>query len=164
MNVAFLCLGVMGYPMAGHLARSGQRVAVYNRTVSRAEDWQREFAQYDVVVASSPADAVKGAEFVFVCTGNDSDLRQVLLGESGALEAMSKGACLVDHTTASAELARVLSEEARQRDLGWLDAPVSGGEAGAQKGALTIMVGQEEERMHGERAFVRAGVACGPAA
>ncbi len=144
LKVAFLCLGVMGYPMAGHLARSGQCVTVYNRTASRAEDWQREFAQHEVATAPSPAEAVKGAEFVFVCTGNDSDLRQVLLGDSGALDAMSKGACLVDHTTASAELARVLSEEARQRDLGWLDAPVSGGEAGAQNGALTIMVGGDE--------------------
>ena len=144
MKVAFLCLGVMGYPMAGHLARSGHGVTVYNRTVSRAEDWQREFARYEVAVAPTPAEAVREAEFVFVCTGNDADLQQVLLGDSGALEAMPTGACLVDHTTASAELARVLSERARQRGLGWLDAPVSGGEAGAQNGALTIMVGGEE--------------------
>ena len=144
MRVAFLCLGVMGYPMAGHLARSGYSVTVYNRTRSRAEDWLREFGSYDVGMAPTPARAVAEAEFVFVCSGNDADLREVLLGEGGALAAMRAGASLVDHTTASADLARDLATRCRERGLGWLDAPVSGGEAGAQKGALTIMVGGEE--------------------
>lgn len=144
MRVAFLCLGVMGYPMAGHLARSGYSVTVYNRTRSRAEDWLREFGSHDVGMAPTPARAVAEAEFVFVCSGNDADLREVLLGEGGALAAMGSGASLVDHTTASADLARDLATRCGERGLGWLDAPVSGGEAGAQKGALTIMVGGEE--------------------
>lgn len=145
MKVAFLCLGVMGYPMAGHLARSGHSVTVYNRTMSRAEDWLREWADFDVQGAATPAEAVADAEFVFVCTGNDADLRELLLGKAGALAAMQWGACLVDHTTASAELARDLAQRAHESGLGWLDAPVSGGESGAQQGVLTIMVGGEEE-------------------
>jgi len=134
----------MGYPMAGHLARAGHQVTVYNRMGSRSDAWLAEFGAFDVDAAPSPEGAVAGAEFVFVCTGNDADLTEVLLGEEGALSAMLKSSCLVDHTTASAELARELAARAAGRGVGWLDAPVSGGQVGAEAGALTIMVGGEE--------------------
>jgi len=139
-RVAFLCLGVMGYPMAGHLARAGLEVAVYNRTQARAEDWRDEFGGR---VGATPAAAAADAQIVFACSGADPDLETITLGPNGAFDAMASGAVFVDHTTASATLARRLAGEAARRGLGWLDAPVSGGQAGAENGALTIMIGGE---------------------
>jgi 3-hydroxyisobutyrate dehydrogenase len=140
MKLAFLGLGVMGYPMAGHLATAGHQVTVYNRTEAKAQAWA---AQFGGAHRATPAEAAAGAEIVFTCVGNDDDVRQVVLGEKGAFTGMSKGAILVDHTTASAELARELDREAKGRGFGFLDAPVSGGQAGAESGKLTIMVGGE---------------------
>ncbi|HEX3973306.1 MAG TPA: NAD(P)-dependent oxidoreductase, partial [Stellaceae bacterium] len=138
MKLAFLGLGVMGFPMAGHLAKAGHEVTVYNRTAAKAKAWTE---QYKGTAKATPAEAASGAEIVFMCVGNDDDVRQVVLGEHGALAGMGKGALLVDHTTASAELARELDAAAKAKGLGFLDAPVSGGQAGAQNGALTVMVG-----------------------
>ena len=140
MKVAFLGLGVMGYPMAGHLQKAGLEVVVYNRTLSKAQRWLEEFGGQ---LAETPAAAAAGAGIVFACVGNDSDVREVATGPQGAFQAMSAGALFVDHTTASAELARELDAEARSRQLGFLDAPVSGGQAGAENGVLTIMCGGE---------------------
>ncbi|WP_457351538.1 NAD(P)-dependent oxidoreductase [Roseateles sp. P5_D6] len=137
-RVAFLGLGVMGHPMAGHLARAGHQVTVYNRTQSKAEAWVKE---YGGAFASTPAEAARGAEFVFCCVGNDDDLRSVALGDEGALAGMTSGAVFVDHTTASAAVARELHDEAAKRGVAFVDAPVSGGQAGAVNGALTIMCG-----------------------
>jgi len=144
-RVAFLCLGVMGGPMAGHLAQAGLDVAVYNRTRARAEQWAATHSDFSVSVADTPADAARGAEVVFACTGADPDLRAISLGASGAFESMSAGAIFVDHTTASATLARELASAASAKGIGFLDAPVSGGQAGAELGALTIMIGGREE-------------------
>ncbi|WP_419864458.1 NAD(P)-dependent oxidoreductase [Candidatus Poriferisodalis sp.] len=146
-DVAFIGLGVMGYPMAGHLAASGHRVAVFNRTASVTQRWCGE---HPGRVATTPADAASGAEFVFMCVGADDDVRAVTYGDDGALGAMSEGAVLVDHTTASADLARELAAACAKRDVGFVDAPVSGGEAGAQGGVLTVMCGGTDE--HFERA------------
>ncbi len=146
VRAAFIGLGVMGYPMAGHLAQAGLDVAVYNRTRARAEDWA---AQYPGRVAESPAEAAAGAQFVMCCVGNDDDVRQVLLGDEGALGAMGEGTVLVDHTTASAALARELESAAAARGVGFLDAPVSGGQAGAENGQLTIMVGGDGDVFSG---------------
>ena len=143
-NVAFLCLGVMGGPMAGHLARAGLSVAVYNRTGDRAWAWAEAHSDFDVSVAATPAQAAREAEIVFVCTGADSDLRDIALGDEGALGAMSSGSLFVDHTTASATIARELAAVAEKRGIGFLDAPVSGGQAGAEQGTLTIMLGGDE--------------------
>ncbi len=140
-DVAFLCLGVMGFPMAGHLARAGHRVRVYNRTAARAEEFCRVHARLAVAHAPTPAAAVRDAEFVFACTGADPDLEAITLGPGGAFDAMRPGALFVDHTTASAALAQRLHGEARARGLGFLDAPVSGGQIGAEEGRLTIMLG-----------------------
>lgn len=142
MKIAFLGLGlgVMGYPMAGHLANAGHQVVVYNRTTSRVEQW---VTQYAGMMAPTPAAAVKGADVVLACVGNDDHLREVLLGESGAFDAMKKGSLFIDHTTASAEIARELDAAARERGFAFLDAPVSGGQAGAESGQLSIMVGGE---------------------
>lgn len=137
-TVAFLGLGVMGHPMAGHLARAGHRVTVYNRTFSKAEAWVKE---YGGAAAKTPQAAVAGADIVFACVGNDDDLRAVTLGPDGAFPAMKPGAVFVDHTTASADIARVLAGEARARGLGFVDAPVSGGNLGAVNGQLTVMCG-----------------------
>jgi len=137
-RVAFLCLGTMGFPMAGHLASAGHEVCVYNRTAERSRTWLDLHAGRS---AASPAEAARDAEFVFLCSGNDDDVRAVVEGESGALSGMRAGAVLIDHTTGSAELARALAEQAEQRGIGFLDAPVSGGQAGAERGALTVMVG-----------------------
>jgi 3-hydroxyisobutyrate dehydrogenase-like beta-hydroxyacid dehydrogenase len=137
-KVAFVGLGVMGFPMAGHLAAAGHHVTVYNRTRRKAEDWTRV---HKGAHAATPAEAAKGAELVCVCVGNDDDLRAVTMGEHGVLADMAKGSVLVDHTTASAIVARELGVEAGKRGIGFLDAPVSGGQAGAEKGQLTIMVG-----------------------
>lgn len=141
-KVAFLGLGVMGYPMAGHLARAGHEVTVYNRTAATAERW---VAEHKGRAASTPANAAKGARFVFVCVGNDDDVRQVALGETGLLAGAGEGAIFVDHTTASAGLARELEATAARQGVGFLDAPVSGGQAGAENGALTVMVGGKPE-------------------
>ncbi|MFN3303302.1 MAG: NAD(P)-dependent oxidoreductase [Roseateles sp.] len=137
-RVAFLGLGVMGHPMAGHLARAGHQVTVYNRMAAKAQAWVQE---YGGRAAATPAEAVKGADFVFCCVGNDDDLRSVVLGEQGALAGMAAGAVFVDHTTASAEVARELHAEAAKRGVAFVDAPVSGGQAGAVNGALTVMCG-----------------------
>ena len=139
-KVAFLGLGVMGYPMAGHLARAGHQVTVYNRSAAKAEAWVKE---YGGASAATPATAAAGADIVFACVGNDDDLRSVVLGEHGAFAGMKPGAVFVDHTTASAEVARELHAEALKRGLHFIDAPVSGGQAGAVNGALTVMCGGE---------------------
>ncbi|HEY0954257.1 MAG TPA: NAD(P)-dependent oxidoreductase [Roseateles sp.] len=139
-RVAFLGLGVMGHPMAGHLARAGHQVTVYNRTAAKAEAWVKEYGGSS---AATPAEAVTGAEFVFCCVGNDDDLRSVVLGDAGALAGMAAGTVFVDHTTASAEVARELHAEAAKRGIAFVDAPVSGGQAGAVNGALTVMCGGE---------------------
>ncbi len=140
-KVAFLGLGVMGYPMAGHLAKAGHEVTVYNRTAERAAGW---VAEHGGRAAATPAEAARGARFVFACVGNDDDARQVSTGEQGAFGAMERAAIYIDHTTASAELARELDAAARERGLGFVDAPVSGGQAGAQNGALTVMAGGDQ--------------------
>ena len=140
-KVAFIGLGVMGYHMAGHLKKGGHDVTVYNRTASKAQDWAKEFGGN---AEPTPRDAAKGAEIVFTCVGNDDDLRSVVLGEEGAFAGMESGAILVDNTTASAEVARELSAEGAKIGLGFIDAPVSGGEAGAVNGVLTVMCGGEE--------------------
>jgi 3-hydroxyisobutyrate dehydrogenase-like beta-hydroxyacid dehydrogenase len=137
-RVAFLGLGVMGHPMAGHLARAGHRVAVFNRTAAKAEAWVGE---YGGTARATPREAASGAELVFACVGNDADLRSVVLGDDGALAGMAPGAVFGDHTTASAEIARTLHAEAGRRGLHFVDAPVSGGEAGAVNGALSVMCG-----------------------
>ncbi|WP_444988765.1 NAD(P)-dependent oxidoreductase [Halomonas mongoliensis] len=140
-TVAFIGLGVMGYPMAGHLARAGLSVRVYNRTAAKAEAWA---AEYGGSHHPTPEEAARGAELVLVCVGNDDDVRQVTTGEQGALSGMTEGSLLVDHTTASAELALELDAACRERGIGFLDAPVSGGQQGAENGALTIMCGGDE--------------------
>ena len=137
-DVAFLGLGVMGYPMAGHLARAGHRVTVYNRTAAKAQPWVGE---YGGKFASTPKAAADGADIVFACVGNDEDLRSVVLGSDGAFAGMKSGAVFVDHTTASAAVARELSAAARDKGLQFIDAPVSGGNLGAINGALTVMCG-----------------------
>ena len=141
-KVAFLGLGVMGYPMAGHLkVKGGHDVTVYKRTTAKAQKWASEFSG---VAAATPAEAACEAEFVFACVGNDDDLRQIATGEEGALSSMRSGAIFIDHTTASAEVARELAEAASQKGIGFIDAPVSGGQAGAENGVLTVMCGGEE--------------------
>jgi 3-hydroxyisobutyrate dehydrogenase len=138
-SVAFIGLGVMGYPMAGHLKRKGgHEVTVYNRTPAKAAAWVRE---YGGTSAATPREAARDADFVFTCVGNDDDVRSVVHGDNGVLAGMKKGATLADHTTASAILARELDAATRERGVGFLDAPVSGGQAGAQNGQLGIMVG-----------------------
>jgi 3-hydroxyisobutyrate dehydrogenase len=142
-SVAFIGLGVMGYPMAGHLKRKGGHdVTVYNRTKARAEKW---VAEHGGALADTPRDAAAGKDFVFSCVGNDDDLRQVTIGDSGAFKGMKKGAIFIDNTTASASAARELAEAAVAGGFGFLDAPVSGGQAGAENGVLTVMVGGADE-------------------
>ena len=148
MNLAFLGLGVMGYPMAGHLAAAGHRVCVYNRTATRAQRWLEE---HSGTSAQTPAEAAAGVEALVLCVGNDDDVREVLCGPGGAIAALAPGALVIDHTTASAELARELQVHCAGRRIDFVDAPVSGGQAGAEKGALTIMCGGDEQ------AFTRAG-------
>lgn len=137
-KITFLGLGVMGYPMAGHLQKAGHAVTVYNRTTSKAEKWAKE---HGGSFAATPAAASKEAEFVIACVGNDDDLRSVTIGKDGAFYSMKPGAIFIDHTTASADVARELYAAAQTKGLHFLDAPVSGGQAGAENGALTIMVG-----------------------
>lgn len=164
MRVAFLGLGVMGGPMAGHLSRAGHEVCVYNRTTSRAEEWS---AQHAGRVASTPAAAADGAEIVFACVGNDDDVRSVTSRSEGAFEALGQGALFVDHTTASAEIARELAAAADTRGACFLDAPVSGGQAGAEQGILTTMVGGSAEAFAKAapvmQAYARTIVHVGPA-
>lgn len=138
MRVAFIGLGVMGFPMAGHLQRAGCQVTVFNRTASRAEQWAQRFGGS---LETTPARAAEGADIVFTCVGNDDDVRSVVLADTGVLSTMQPGSILVDHTTASAKLARELDQAARSGEIGFLDAPVSGGQAGAESGKLTVMVG-----------------------
>ena len=137
-RVAFLGLGVMGYAMAGHLARAGHHVTVYNRTAAKAQQWT---AEYGGTTAASPKAAALGADIVFACVGNDGDLRSVVLGDAGAFAGMARGAVFVDHTTASAAVARELSGVATAQGLAFIDAPVSGGNLGATNGTLTVMCG-----------------------
>ncbi|MGL4444097.1 MAG: NAD(P)-dependent oxidoreductase [Alsobacter sp.] len=146
-KVAFLGLGVMGYPMARHLASKGHQVTVYNRTFAKAEKWVSE---HGGAAARTPQEAAKGQEFVFACVGNDEDLRSVTVGPGGAFAGMEKGAVFVDNTTASAEVARELAAEAAKLGFSFIDAPVSGGQAGAENGVLTVMCGGDEQ------AFARA--------
>ncbi len=141
-KLAFVGLGVMGYPMAGHLAAAGHDVRVYNRTAARADAW---VAEHGGDAAPTPAEAARDADIVFVCVGNDDDVRSVTLGEGGVLSGVKSGAIVVDHTTASAELAGHLASAAAERGAGFLDAPVSGGQAGAENGQLTIMVGGDPD-------------------
>jgi 3-hydroxyisobutyrate dehydrogenase-like beta-hydroxyacid dehydrogenase len=164
MELAFLGLGVMGFPMAGHLAAKGHRVRVYNRTAAKAEAWAE---RHGGRAAATPEEAADGAEIVFACVGADKDVREVTLGERGCFRSMAPGSVFVDHTTASAEIARELDEAARARGLASLDAPVSGGQAGAENGQLTIMVGGDEAAFAkaepAMRCYGRAVTLMGPA-
>ena len=163
-RVAFLGLGVMGHPMAGHLARAGHQVTVCNRSAAKAAAW---VAEYGGASAPTPAAAAHGAELVFACVGNDADLRAVTLGEHGAFATLAPGAIFVDHTTASAEVARELHAAARARNAHFIDAPVSGGQAGAINGALTVMCGGDAAPFESMRpvalAFARAVTRIGDA-
>ncbi len=141
-KLAFIGLGVMGYPMAGHLAKAGHDVTVYNRTTAKAETWANE---YGGSFEDTPAKAAEGCDMVFACVGNDNDLRSVVFGEDGILAGMDEGAIFVDHTTASADVAREIYEAAKKIDKRFLDGPVSGGQAGAENGALTIMLGGDAD-------------------
>jgi len=160
-RVAFLGLGVMGYPMAGHLAQAGHQVTVFNRTASKSIAWCEECTgagcQKDALhQASTPCQAAHGAELVFCCVGNDDDLRSVVLGADGAFAGMQAGAIFVDHTTASANVARELYTQAQSLGLHFIDAPVSGGQAGAQNGALTVMCGGDREPFEAARPVAMA--------
>ena len=146
-KAAFLGLGVMGYPMAGHLAAGGHEVVIYNRTEAKAEKW---VAQHGGALAATPAEAASGAEFVFACVGDDADIRSITTGENGAFATMASDAVFIDNTTASADVARELYGAARTRGLHFIDAPVSGGQAGAENGKLTVMCGGDDA------AFARA--------
>jgi len=163
-KVAFIGLGVMGFPMAGHLVAKGHDVVAYNRTAARAKSW---VDKHRGASAATPAKAAAGRDIVFVCVGNDDDVRSVVYGDDGAFAGMRKGAILVDHTTDSANLARELSAAAAGRGLGFLDAPVSGGQAGAENGALTVMVGGEQATFDRAapviEAYARAVTLMGPA-
>jgi 3-hydroxyisobutyrate dehydrogenase len=166
-KVAFLGLGVMGYPMAGHLAAAGHEVTVYNRSASKSTAWCEEFAEKNgAKSAPTPREAAVGADIVFCCVGNDADLRSVVLGPHGAFCGMQAGAVLVDHTTASADVARELSAIAKKDGFMFLDAPVSGGQAGAQNGMLTVMCGGEAAAFEAVKptamAFSRAFTLLGP--
>ena len=141
-RVAFIGLGVMGYPMAGHLAAGGHEVTVYNRTASKAEAW---VAEHKGKAAATPKEASEGADFVFCCVGNDDDLRAVTVGPDGAFAGMGEGAVFIDNTTASAEVAKELHAAGQEKGIGVLDAPVSGGQAGAENGVLTVMVGGDQD-------------------
>ncbi|MBW4982264.1 NAD(P)-dependent oxidoreductase [Mameliella sp. CS4] len=142
-KTAFLGLGVMGYPMAGHMARAGHEVTVYNRTAAKAEKWVSE---YGGAAAATPREAAQGADFVMACVGNDDDLRGICTGEDGAFAGMSSGATFVDHTTVSQQVTLELAEQAAERGLGFVDAPVSGGQAGAENGQLVIMCGGDKAK------------------
>jgi len=140
-KVAFIGLGVMGYPMAGYISKGGHNVTVFNRTKSKAEKW---ISEYKGNIAETPAEAAKNAEYVFTCVGNDNDLREVTFGEQGAFKTIQKGSVYIDNTTASATIAREIYDYAKKNGFGSLDAPVSGGQAGAENGALTVMIGGDQ--------------------
>ena len=140
-NVAFIGLGVMGYPMAGYISKAGHNVTVYNRTSSKADKWIKE---YKGSKAATPAGAAEGADYIFTCVGNDNDLREVTFGDNGIFKTIKKGAVYVDNTTASATIAREINDHAKKNGFGSLDAPVSGGQAGAENGALTVMIGGDQ--------------------
>ena len=151
-KVAFIGLGVMGFPMAGHLKqKGGHDVTVYNRTSAKADEW---VAKFGGKAAATPAEAARDAEFVFTCVGNDDDLRSVTLGETGVLSGMKAGAILIDNTTASAEVARELEAAAQEKGIGFIVAPVSGGQAGAEGGVLTVMCGGDEENFEKARPVI----------
>lgn len=152
-NVAFLGLGVMGYPMAGHLQKAGHSVTVYNRTASKAEKWVAEFGG---LMAKTPAEAAAGADFVMACVGNDDDLRGVCLGDTGAFTGMNKGAIFVDHTTVSANVTAELYADAKDLGLSFVDAPISGGQAGAENGGLSIMCGGDQAAFDSAEAIMSA--------
>jgi 3-hydroxyisobutyrate dehydrogenase len=162
-KLAFLGLGVMGFPMAGHLAAAGHDVTVYNRTAAKSDAW---VGRHGGKAAATPRAAAKGAEMVFSCVGNDDDLRSVVLGEEGAFAGMSAGGILIDNTTASAEVARELAAVGKKQGIDFIDAPVSGGQAGAENGALTVMCGGEEAAFERARpvidAFAKAVTLMGP--
>ena len=141
-NVAFIGLGVMGYPMAGYISKGGHNVTVYNRTGAKADKWLKDFKGKK---ADTPKDAAKDADYIFTCVGNDNDLREVTFGENGIFKSIKKGAVYIDNTTASATIAREIYSHAKKNGFGFLDAPVSGGQAGAENGALTVMVGGDQE-------------------
>ena len=141
-KVAFIGLGVMGYPMAGYISKGGHNVTVYNRTGAKADKWLKDFKGKK---ADTPKDAAKDADYVFTCVGNDNDLREVTFGENGIFKSIKKGAVYIDNTTASATIAREIYSHAKKNGFGFLDAPVSGGQAGAENGALTVMVGGDQE-------------------
>ena len=140
-NVAFIGLGVMGYPMAGYISKGGHNVTVFNRTKSKAEKWVNE---YKGKMAETPAEAAKDAEYIFTCVGNDNDLREVTFGDNGVFKTIKKGSVYIDNTTASATIAREIYDHAKKNGFGSLDAPVSGGQAGAENGALTVMIGGDQ--------------------
>ncbi|MDC1155618.1 NAD(P)-dependent oxidoreductase [Candidatus Pelagibacter sp.] len=140
-NVAFIGLGVMGYPMAGYISKAGHNVTIFNRTKSKAEKW---IGEYKGVMAETPAEATKNAEYIFTCVGNDNDLREVTFGENGIFKTIKKESVYIDNTTASATIAREIYEYAKKNGFGALDAPVSGGQAGAENGALTVMIGGDQ--------------------
>jgi 3-hydroxyisobutyrate dehydrogenase len=141
-RVSFIGLGVMGYPMAGYISKAGHKVTVYNRTKTKAEKWIK---QYKGAIAETPAEAAKDSDFIFTCVGNDNDLKEVTLGEKGIFNTIQKKSIYIDNTTASATIARELHGKAKSKGFGFLDAPVSGGQAGAENGALTVMVGGDKE-------------------
>jgi len=141
-NVAFIGLGVMGYPMAGYISKGGHNVTVYNRTTSKADKW---ISEYKGSKADTPAKAADGADYIFTCVGNDNDLREVTFGNNGIFKTIKKGAIYIDNTTASAKIAREIYDYAKKNGFGSLDAPVSGGQAGAENGALTVMIGGDQK-------------------
>ena len=140
-NVAFIGLGVMGYPMAGYISKGGHNVTVFNRTKSKAEKW---IGEYKGKMANTPAEAADGADFIFTCVGNDNDLKEVSLGQNGLFNTAKKGCVYIDNSTVSAEISRELYKAAKKNGFGSLDAPVSGGQAGAENGALTVMIGGDQ--------------------
>jgi 3-hydroxyisobutyrate dehydrogenase len=141
-NVAFIGLGVMGYPMAGYISKAGHNVTVYNRTSTKVDKW---LSEYKGSKATTPAKAAEGAEYIFTCVGNDSDLREVTFGDNGIFKTIKKGSVYIDNTTASATIAREIYDYSKKNSFGFLDAPVSGGQAGAENGALTVMIGGDQE-------------------
>ena len=141
-KVSFIGLGVMGYPMAGHISKAGHDVTVFNRTISKAEKWTKE---HKGKLAKTPLDAAKDSDFIFTCVGNDNDLKEVTLGENGLFKSVKKNCVYIDNTTASAEIARELYKKAKGSGFHFLDAPVSGGQAGAENGALTVMIGGDDQ-------------------
>ena len=141
-NVAFIGLGVMGYPMAGYISKAGHNVTVFNRTASKADKWLTE---YNGLKADTPAKAAAGADYIFTCVANDNDLREVTFGETGIFKTIKKGAIYIDNTTASATIAREIYDYSKEKGFGFLDAPVSGGQAGAENGTLTVMIGGDQE-------------------